>query len=292
MPDRRRHRTEAAVEQAVGPGRTDRAAGGRRAAAHRRRRRPRPGRPRHRRTPRHRRAARLAPPPGRRAAASGCPRRVLVENETNLAALAEQRDGAARDRDTFVLLWLGHGIGAAVVLDGTLRRGASGGTGEIGFLPVPGTAALPSGDRLRGRFPLPGRLRRDLRTGGAHGTRGLAGPAEPQRAAAARRSCARRRGRVAGDAGAALPRRARRTARPRRRGRRAPCSTPAASSSAGEVGSAGGEGSPAGSQERLRPMSPLPHRGAGGRAGRRAVLRGALLAARDAAQDELFAPGG
>ncbi|WP_159063223.1 ROK family transcriptional regulator, partial [Streptomyces scabiei] len=35
------------------------------------------------------------------------PARVLVENETNLAALAEQRDGAARDRDTFVLLWLG-----------------------------------------------------------------------------------------------------------------------------------------------------------------------------------------
>lgn len=70
--------------------------------------------------------------------------RIHVENETNLAALAEQRDGAAQDRDTFVLLWLGHGTGAAVVLDGTLRRGASGGTGEIGFLPVPGTVGLPS----------------------------------------------------------------------------------------------------------------------------------------------------
>ncbi|WP_030038610.1 ROK family transcriptional regulator, partial [Streptomyces resistomycificus] len=57
--------------------------------------------------------------------------RVSVENETNLAAVAEQRDGAARDRDTFVLLWLGVGIGAAVVLDGALRRGASGGAGEI-----------------------------------------------------------------------------------------------------------------------------------------------------------------
>lgn len=72
------------------------------------------------------------------------PARVLVENETNLAALAERRDGAARDRDTFVLLWLGHGTGAAVMLDGVLRRGASGGTGEIGFLPVPGTGGLPS----------------------------------------------------------------------------------------------------------------------------------------------------
>ncbi|MFH8466524.1 ROK family protein [Streptomyces sp. NPDC017991] len=78
--------------------------------------------------------------------------RVVVENETNLAALAEQRDGAARDRDTFVLLWLGHGIGAAVVLDGVLRRGASGGTGEIGFLPVPGTGGLPSATGCEGGF--------------------------------------------------------------------------------------------------------------------------------------------
>ncbi|MGI5371302.1 ROK family transcriptional regulator [Streptomyces iakyrus] len=78
--------------------------------------------------------------------------RVSVENETNLAALAEQRDGAARDRDTFVLLWLGHGTGAAVVLDGALRRGASGGTGEIGFLPVPGTRALPTSTDCEGGF--------------------------------------------------------------------------------------------------------------------------------------------
>ncbi|MFD1662452.1 ROK family transcriptional regulator, partial [Streptomyces caeni] len=80
------------------------------------------------------------------------PARVIVENETNLAAVAEQREGAARDRDTFVLLWLGHGTGAAVVLDGALRRGASGGTGEIGFLPVPGTATLPSATDCEGGF--------------------------------------------------------------------------------------------------------------------------------------------
>ncbi|EYT78570.1 transcriptional regulator, partial [Streptomyces sp. Tu 6176] len=78
--------------------------------------------------------------------------RVIVENETNLAALAEQRDGAARGRDTFVLLWLGHGTGAAVVLDGALRHGASGGTGEIGFLPVPGTGGLPSATDCTGGF--------------------------------------------------------------------------------------------------------------------------------------------
>ncbi|MFJ9249479.1 ROK family transcriptional regulator [Streptomyces sp. NPDC101776] len=78
--------------------------------------------------------------------------RIVVENETNLAALAEQRDGAAHDRDTFVLLWLGMGIGAAVVLDGVVRRGASGGAGEIGFLPVPGTRGLPSAMDCEGGF--------------------------------------------------------------------------------------------------------------------------------------------
>lgn len=80
------------------------------------------------------------------------PATVLVENETNLAAVAEHRLGAAQDRDTFVLLWLGHGIGAAVMLDGKLRRGASGGAGEIGFLPVPGTAGIPSAANCDGGF--------------------------------------------------------------------------------------------------------------------------------------------
>jgi predicted NBD/HSP70 family sugar kinase len=69
---------------------------------------------------------------------------VLLENEVNLAALAEMRQGAARDRDTFALLWLGESIGAGTVLDGKLRRGASGGAGELGFLPVPGAGGLPS----------------------------------------------------------------------------------------------------------------------------------------------------
>ncbi|MCX4744664.1 ROK family protein [Kitasatospora sp. NBC_01287] len=77
---------------------------------------------------------------------------VLLENEANLAGIAEHRLGAATDRDTFVLLWLGHGTGASVVLDGRLRRGASGGTGEIGFLPVPGTGGLPDTESCDGGF--------------------------------------------------------------------------------------------------------------------------------------------
>ncbi|WP_433469152.1 ROK family transcriptional regulator [Spirillospora sp. CA-128828] len=59
---------------------------------------------------------------------------VLVENEVNLGAIAEHREGAAAGRDDFALLWLDDGVGGAVVLDGRLRRGASGGAGEVGLL--------------------------------------------------------------------------------------------------------------------------------------------------------------
>ncbi|MFD7976171.1 ROK family transcriptional regulator [Streptomyces sp. NPDC059071] len=61
------------------------------------------------------------------------------ENDVNLVAIAEQRLGAARDHEDFVLLWNEEGIGAALVLGGRLHRGFTGGAGEVGFLPVPGT---------------------------------------------------------------------------------------------------------------------------------------------------------
>ncbi|MFD2352512.1 ROK family protein [Nonomuraea ferruginea] len=48
---------------------------------------------------------------------------VVLENEVNLAALAEHREGAAAGRDDFVMLWLDEGIGAAVVLGGRPRQG-------------------------------------------------------------------------------------------------------------------------------------------------------------------------
>jgi predicted NBD/HSP70 family sugar kinase len=64
---------------------------------------------------------------------------VEVDNDVNLAAIAELSVGAARGSDDFVLLWGEEGIGAAVVIDGRLHRGATGGAGEVGFLPVPGT---------------------------------------------------------------------------------------------------------------------------------------------------------
>ncbi|MFH9722178.1 ROK family protein [Streptomyces sp. NPDC017254] len=61
------------------------------------------------------------------------------ENDVNLVAVAEQRVGAARGHADFALLWNEEGLGAALVLGGRLHRGFTGGAGEVGFLPVPGT---------------------------------------------------------------------------------------------------------------------------------------------------------
>ncbi|MER7207621.1 ROK family transcriptional regulator [Streptosporangium sp. NPDC000239] len=63
--------------------------------------------------------------------------RIDLENDVNLAAVAEHRAGSAQGREDFVLLWLDDAVGAAVTLGGRLRRGASGGAGEITPLGFP-----------------------------------------------------------------------------------------------------------------------------------------------------------
>ncbi|MFE3881340.1 ROK family transcriptional regulator [Streptomyces lydicus] len=72
---------------------------------------------------------------------------VAIENDVNLAAVAEQYDGAAQDVDDFVLVWADKGVGAALVLGGRLLRGATGGAGEIGYMPLPGAPLSRGGDR-------------------------------------------------------------------------------------------------------------------------------------------------
>ena len=65
-------------------------------------------------------------------------RRVSLENDVNLAAVAELHHGVAVERDSFALIWVGRGVGLSTVIGGRLHRGAGGGAGEIGYLPVPG----------------------------------------------------------------------------------------------------------------------------------------------------------
>ncbi|WP_030343787.1 ROK family transcriptional regulator [Streptomyces sp. NRRL S-1022] len=233
--------------------------------------------------------------------------RVTVENETNLAALAEQREGAARDRDTFVLLWLGHGVGAAVVLDGTLRRGASGGTGEIGFLPVPGTDALPEAADCAGGFHSLTGAAAITALAARHALPAAPSPdgpgaAEVVRAAVAEATGAPEAVRAEAPPASAAPRAVTGDG-PAARFLRALADRVAVGVASvvavldpgcvvlgGEVGQAGGAVLAGLVEERLRRMSPLATEVRASSLGGTAVLRGALLTAREHAQDELFAP--
>ena len=63
---------------------------------------------------------------------------VTIENDVNLAAMAERAVGVAEGADDFVLMWLGGGLGLATIIGGKVHRGVAGAAGEIGYLPVPG----------------------------------------------------------------------------------------------------------------------------------------------------------
>ncbi|MEU5362547.1 ROK family protein [Streptomyces sp. NPDC005925] len=67
---------------------------------------------------------------------------VLVDNDANLMAYGEQRTGHP-DCSAFVLVKVSTGIGAGVVVGGTIYRGIDGGAGDIGHIRVPeGAEAL------------------------------------------------------------------------------------------------------------------------------------------------------
>ena len=79
--------------------------------------------------------------------------RVLIENDVNLAAMAERASGAAAGLDDFAFVWLGGGLGLATVIGGEVRRGIGGAAGEIGWMPVHG-APLPVGNEHPGKAGL------------------------------------------------------------------------------------------------------------------------------------------
>ena len=68
--------------------------------------------------------------------------RVEVDNDANLGALAEASFGAGRGLTNIVYVMLGPGIGAGLVLDGRIHRGAAGLAGEIGHVQVRSDGAV------------------------------------------------------------------------------------------------------------------------------------------------------
>jgi glucokinase len=61
---------------------------------------------------------------------------VKVDNDANLACLAEARIGAGKGRDNVIMLTLGTGVGGGIVFDGRLYHGATGYGGELGHMVI------------------------------------------------------------------------------------------------------------------------------------------------------------
>jgi glucokinase len=66
---------------------------------------------------------------------------ITVDNDVNLAALGELWFGAGQNVQNMILITIGAGIGAGIIVDGTLYRGSSEASGEIGHM-VPGREFL------------------------------------------------------------------------------------------------------------------------------------------------------
>ena len=73
---------------------------------------------------------------------------VFIDNDANLAALAEHRTGAAQGCRDAVVLTIGTGIGGGLILDGRLYRGAIGSGAELGH-----TVIDADGPRCQGNCP-------------------------------------------------------------------------------------------------------------------------------------------
>jgi N-acetylglucosamine repressor len=61
-------------------------------------------------------------------------RPVLVDNDVNTLTVAEQWFGRGHGVDDFIVVTVGEGVGAGIVVEGRLYRGAKGAAGEIGHM--------------------------------------------------------------------------------------------------------------------------------------------------------------
>ncbi len=62
--------------------------------------------------------------------------RVVVENDANVAAIAESRFGAGKNHENFLFVIWGTGVGGGIILNNTIYRGPTGGAGEIGHISI------------------------------------------------------------------------------------------------------------------------------------------------------------
>jgi len=116
---------------------------------------------------------------------------LVVENDINAAALAEQASGHGRDVASFAFVSVGTGIGMGLVVGGQLVRGAHGVAGEIAYIPMTGGHGTEPGPAGPGESP-PGPA--EPASGPGESTSGWRGALEDASSAAAVVRSARRAG--------------------------------------------------------------------------------------------------
>jgi glucokinase len=72
--------------------------------------------------------------PSRLTEATGLP--VVLDNDANAAAYAELKAGAAKGKRDVFFVTLGTGVGAGLIMDGKIYRGATGFAGEFGHMTI------------------------------------------------------------------------------------------------------------------------------------------------------------
>ena len=88
------------------------------------------------------------------AARYGAP--VWVDNDVNVLALGEWRSGIAAGHANVVVVKIGTGIGAGIISDGQLHRGAQGSAGDVGHIQVtddPASSAAAATSAVSRRWP-------------------------------------------------------------------------------------------------------------------------------------------
>ena len=75
---------------------------------------------------------------------------VVIDNDANAAALAENRLGAGKGFDQMVYITVSTGIGTGLILNGELYRGAHGWAGELGHMLVNDSSPVLCGCGKRG----------------------------------------------------------------------------------------------------------------------------------------------
>lgn len=73
---------------------------------------------------------------------------IALDNDGNVAALAEQRFGAGRGKRDVILIGLGTGVAGGIIIDGKIFRGSRGSGAELGHITV-----LTDGPRCQGNCP-------------------------------------------------------------------------------------------------------------------------------------------